>query len=173
MDQQPAPGASPETAGARSDTGANAGAVPAEKPAALFTAGQAPTGWPFVERRQSERRHSDRRGGGDRRLDNRREANERRDAERRIIMAPVEDPSFQRDGGGLWPSLDWRPGDRRLDDRRASERRIEDRRSNDRRTSAERRRGDRRKGSLWEGQAALDENIDDLAEAGAYKGGLD
>ena len=155
-------------------TSASQSATSPEKPAPLFTTGhdEQSNVWPSVERRQGQRRTDERRSGEDRRDDERRN-DERRANERRGIEAPVDDPDFQReDGAGLWPSLDWRAGDRRADDRRANERRSEERRVRERRTG-ERRKTERRAGSIWEGQVELDEDIDDVAEAGNYKGGLD
>jgi hypothetical protein len=148
--------------------------TPNLKPTPLFTAGhpEQPNAWPFVERRQGQRRHFERRAGEDRR-DIQRRSDERRRDERRAVVAPVDVPELKREEGGMWPSLDWRAGNRRLDDRRASDRRMEERRNGADRRAKERRKVDRRQGSQWEGQAALDEDIDDLAEAGDYKGGLD
>lgn len=138
----------------------------------------------LVERRRGDRR------GGDRRVEERRTESRREDADRRgterrfLTMEALEahaesddsvDSPMRREGG-LWPSLDWRPGDNRMAQRRASERRIDDRRQEDRRKTDRRSRGRRasdHKEDLYHGQVQLDENIDDLLEAGDYKGGAD
>jgi hypothetical protein len=82
---------------------------------------------------------------------------------------------MRREGGGLWPSLDWRPGDQRMTQRRDSERRINDRRYEDRRKTDRRQLGRRAsdQNGLYHGQVQLDEDIDDLFEAGDYKGSAD
>ena len=135
----------------------------------LFTAGhEAPHEFPAIERRSSERRGEGRRGDYDRRDDERRDA-QRRFNERRFVVAPVEDPSMRREEGGMWPSMDWRPGDRRDEERRDSDRRDEERRMAQRRAREERRQTDRRGG---EAQQILDD-LDDLLAAGDYKGGMD
>ena len=135
----------------------------------LFTAGhEAPHEFPVMERRATERRGDGRRTGEDRRDDERRDA-QRRNDERRAVVAPVEDIAFRREEGGVWPSLDWRPGDRRADERRDSDRRDDERRMAERRAWEERRRADRRGGEVQE----ILENLDDLLAAGDYKGGID
>lgn len=138
----------------------------------------------LAERRQNERRQTERREDEDRREQDRRDEERRQDA-RRAAMAhlndPLPDPDLKREDGGVWPSLDWRAGNRRLDDRRDNERRDEERRAGtDRRQGQnERRIAERRKNGKDHAPAnitnepheAIDD--DDLAEAGDYKGGLD
>ena len=135
----------------------------------LFTAGhEAPHQFPLVERRAADRRGESRRTFADRRADERRD-DERRNDERRAVVAPVEDPSLRREEGGMWPSMDWRPGDRRNDERRDNERRADERRMAERRAWEDRRHGDRRGGSPQQ----ILEDLDDLLAAGDYKGGSD
>jgi hypothetical protein len=138
----------------------------------------------FAERRQSNRRQVERRME-ERRMEARREEADRRAAERRFLTMealeekaendPENDSVMRREGGGLWPSLDWRPGDQRMTQRRDSERRINDRRYEDRRKTDRRQLGRRAsdQNGLYHGQVQLDEDIDDLFEAGDYKGSAD
>lgn len=138
----------------------------------------------LVERRQSNRRTGERRVE-ERRIESRREDADRRETERRFLTMEALEATAQSDAeidspmrreGGLWASLDWRPGDQRMNQRRASERRIDDRRQEDRRKTDRRNRGRRasdHREDLYHGQVQLDENIDDLFEAGDYKGGAD
>lgn len=135
-----------------------------------------------AERRQGHRRTGERRVE-ERRTDSRREDADRRETERRFLtmealeaaQSDAEIDSPMRREGGLWASLDWRPGNQRLTQRRASERRIDDRRQEDRRKVDRRSRGRRASDheDLYHGQVQLDENIDDLFEAGDYKGSVD
>lgn len=138
---------------------------------------------PFGERRQGNRRTGERRVE-ERRIESRREDADRREAERRFLTMEALEAAAQSEAeidspirreGGLWPSLDWRPGDNRMAQRRASERRIDDRRQEDRRKTDRRSRGRRASDheDLYHGQVQLDENIDDLFEAGDYKGSAD
>ena len=146
------------------------------KPAPLFTTGhdEQSKAWPVVDRRQAERRENERREGEDRRSDDRRDDERRSPDERRSVEAPVDDPDFKLEDGGLWPSLDWRPGNRTVEDRRASDRRADDRREGrERRERENRRRGDRRQSGNLQDEVELSQDYDDLAEAGDYKGGLD
>jgi 23S rRNA (guanosine2251-2'-O)-methyltransferase len=134
----------------------------------------------FIERRQGDRRQGDRRVE-ERRAGDRRDSEDRRANDRRFLtMEELEERDNETTGmrreTGLWPSLDWRPGDKRMTQRRASERRINDRRYEDRRKNDRRARGRRAsdvREDLYHGQIQLDEDIDDLAEAGDYKGGSD
>lgn len=133
----------------------------------------------LIERRAGDRRTLERRTE-ERRTLNRRDDADRRGEERRFLtMDDIEtsaDTSEKRRETGLWPSMDWRPGDNRAAQRRDSERRIEDRRAEDRRKNDRRTRGRRasdHREDLYHGQIELDEDIDDLAEAGDYKGGSD
>jgi hypothetical protein len=137
----------------------------------------------LAERRQGNRRTGERRVE-ERRSDSRREDADRRETERRFLTMEALEAAAQSDAeidspmrreGGLWPSLDWRPGEQRIAQRRASERRIDDRRQQERRKTDRRSRGRRvsDREDLYHGQVQLDENIDDLFEAGDYKGSAD
>lgn len=134
----------------------------------------------FIERRSSDRRTAERRVEERRAPSDRREDEERRGDDRRFLtMAELEanaETSDRRREAGLWPSLDWRPGDKRATQRRASERRIDDRREDERRKRERRARGRRKsdvREDLYHGQIQLEEDIDDLFEAGEYKGSSD
>ena len=160
----------------RADEVPHASPTSAAKPTPLFTAGHEEQAkeWPSEERRQAERRTDERREAEDRRDSDRRDDERRSADERRTVEAPVDDPEFKLEDGGLWPSLDWRPGNRKLEDRRDSERRADERRAGrERRQRENRRRGDRRQDGNLQSEAELNEDYDDLAEAGDYKGGLD
>lgn len=165
------------------DPGKN-GATPPESSAASESSpslveGLSLEGASFQERRVGDRRIEERRTE-ERRSTERRDDAERRTGERRFLtMAELEadaQGSEMRRESGLWPSLDWRPGDNRMNQRRASERRIDDRRQEDRRKKERRTRGRRAsdgREDLYHGQIELEEDIDDLFEAGEYKGSAD